>query len=147
MTPHIETMVSQRKQEILRKMKGLFREDAKREANELLQEWAQLYQVEKAIAESAGASRYSDIGPAIKAIVRYLEDVGEPKHKDEIAQGVHDGGWRGGSKSSLHAIYASLGVFTHPNGKGTNSANAPLKMKGDLIGLKGWPDGMFASKD
>lgn len=138
MTPQIDMILSQRKRDIIAEIKSLVRPDGKSKTAALLSEYEQVTHLEKASQASPDATRYVAVGKPIAAIIRFLEDEGEPRTREQIITGVLAGGWRGGKRENMQSLYVSIGVFTAPHGRGTNARNAPLRMIGDRIGLKVW---------
>jgi len=143
MTPHIDTTLSRRKDEI----RNLLIAGAvdKKATRDLLDELNEIYAYDAASAKATTAKsmRYAGYGQQIEAIVAYLEDEQEPRTLREIIDGVLAGGYRGGGKEQAAGLNFSLKIFL--TGAGSKGKRAPLKIKGDRVGLKGWEDERWQS--
>ncbi len=87
-----------------------------------------------------GDERFSNFIGAIDAIVAFLQERRSPAPKEEIIQGVLNGGFRGGHKGR-NATHVGFGIST--NLKGTGEGKYIKRAKNGLIGLVEWDDSVF----
>lgn len=137
----IETTLVRKRNELLR---GLIDAHDKGERERLVEELKLadrlLAQLPKAEAVETRLGRHRR---AIDAIWQVLSETGRTWKEAELINEVVRGGFLGGAPGSRLKVQKSIKIFLHGAGKDTALA---LKSEGDLVGMKQWPDEMFANE-
>jgi len=104
------------------------------EATKTIMELAKLDQI---AAPTAG--KLSQVRNANVAIAKFLEEVNAPCTRQEVIDGVRQRGFLNG----VSDLSVGNCINNYTNGTGSKSAKAKIKVVGDKIGLRGWPDEIF----